>query len=72
LAANAADGAIAMQGHGVIHELGRQCRHSVEVTIGRTVFDRNVTTFDIAGFLEPLPEGAQPSIILLGAGQQAD
>src|SRR5262249_54775939 len=49
-----------------------QSRQPVEATIGRAIFDRNVTTFDIASLLQALPNGAEHSIIELSAGKQAD
>jgi len=54
------------------HQFGGKCRQAVEATIGRAIFDRDVVAFDIAGFLESLPNSANLSIIELTAAQQAD
>jgi hypothetical protein len=59
-------------GQGVGDQLGGQCRQPVEATIGRAIFDREVAAFDIAGLLEALSDGADLSIIELGAEEQAD
>ena len=59
-------------GHRVGHQLGGQSRQPVEATIGRAIFDRNVATFDIAGVLQALSDGAEHSIIELSARKQAN
>ena len=58
--------------HGVGHQLGGQCRQAVEARIGRAIFDCEIAPFDIASILEPLPNGADLSIIQLSAAEQAD
>src|SRR5262245_22822160 len=53
------------------HQFGRQRRQLLEATIGRKIFDRNISAFDIAGLLEALPDRPELAIIKLGAAQQA-
>src|SRR5262245_13465586 len=73
LAATAAGGATAMiKATGISHQLGCQCRQSVELTIGRAMFDCDIAAFDIAGFLQALSDSTEPSVILVGATEQAD
>src|SRR5262249_59847537 len=44
----------------------------VEVGIGRSIFDCDIASFDIASVVEALPKGAYLSIIELCAAEQAD
>src|SRR4029077_6534989 len=50
------------RGHGVSYQVGRHCRQSVEFTTSHAIFDCHIAAFDIAGFLEALPERAELSI----------
>src|SRR5262249_23926848 len=43
-------------GHLAANQLGRQHRKSIELTLGKAVFDGHVVAFDVAGFLEALLE----------------
>src|SRR5262249_39668594 len=56
----------------VSHQLGGQCRQSIEATTRRAIFDCDVAAFDIAGVLETLPDLSDPLIIQIDAGQQAN
>jgi hypothetical protein len=47
-------------------EFGRQCRESVILALGKQVFDRDVSPFDIAGVAQSLADLAQARPLLLG------
>ena len=55
------------RGRGVGHQLGGQCRQPLEATIGRAMFDCQVTALDVAGALQALSNSIDQSIIDLGA-----
>src|SRR5262245_61727177 len=40
-------------------QIGRQFRQPIELTFGPAIFDGDITTFDIAGFRQPLTEGCK-------------
>jgi hypothetical protein len=44
-------------GDAPVHQIGGQCRQPIVLAVRETVFDRQVLALDIAGFLQPLPEG---------------
>src|SRR5215813_9008636 len=60
------------RGRGIGRQLGSHCRQSVEATIARAIFDRDIAPFDIAGVLEAVPDSGDLSIINLSADKQAD
>src|SRR5262249_3091480 len=39
-------------GHTTVNQIGHQCRHSVEMPLRPTVFDRHVAALDMAGFAQ--------------------
>ena len=43
-------------GHLAANQIGRKRRKSIELTLGKAVFDGHVLAFDVAGFFEPLLE----------------
>src|SRR5262249_6111782 len=58
--------------HRVRHQIGGQCRQSVEAGIRRAIFDCDIESFDIASVLEAPANRADLSIIQLSAAEQAD
>jgi hypothetical protein len=50
--------------HSTTNQIGGECRQTINPIICATIFDRNVLTFDKAGFLQALPEGRQPANII--------
>ncbi len=55
------------RGRGVGHQLGSQCRQSVEATIARAILDCDIAAFDVAGVPKTLPNSPDLSIIELAA-----
>src|SRR5262249_49549665 len=55
------------RGRGVGHQLGSQCRQSVEATIARAILDRDIAAFDVAGVPKTLPNSSDLSIVELAA-----
>ena len=51
------------RGRWVGYQISGQCRQSVEVRIGRAIFDCDIVAFDIASLLEALPNSTDLSII---------
>jgi len=43
-------------GHLAANQIGRERRKSIELTLGKAVFDGHVLAFDVTGFLEALQE----------------
>jgi hypothetical protein len=50
------------------NKVGCQFRQSVVSTLRPSVFDRDVSTFNIAGFTQPLPDECDPRRIGIGRG----
>jgi hypothetical protein len=53
-------------GHPAVDQIGRQCRQSVILAVCKTIFDRHVLAFDVAGLLQALSDAGQPHDIGLG------
>ena len=53
-------------GHPAVDQIGRQRRQSVILAVCKTIFDRHVLAFDVAGLFQALSDAGQPHDIGLG------
>jgi hypothetical protein len=56
-------------GHLPTNQFGREIRQSIVLALRPTVFDGDVLAFDIAGFVEALPERHQTAGNVVGLGR---
>jgi hypothetical protein len=59
-------------GHAAANQVGGQCWHSVETTLGPAIFDCDVLALDIAGFVETSPDGVKLAGFTVRAAEQPD